>query len=120
MGEASEVEAWFADQAPPMEAEMKRVRAIILGVDDRVTETIKWKTPTFMFEGNIASFSPAKKMVSLMFHRGAEIPGDHPSLEGDARLVRTMRFTTLEEIEERRTELEAVIRGWIALKSGQN
>lgn len=99
-----------------MEAEMKRVREIILGVDDRITETIKWKTPTFMFEGNIASFSPAKKMVSLMFHRGAEIPGDHPGLEGDAALVRTMRFKSGEEIENRSAELGKVIAAWIALK----
>jgi len=116
MGGTAEVEAWFADQTPPLEAEMQLVREIILGVDERITETVKWKTPTFMFKGNIASFSPAKKLVSLMFHRGAEIPGDHPVLEGDARLVRTMRFTSSEQIEDRRPEIEAVIRAWIDLK----
>ena len=113
-----EVDDWFAGQSHPMENEMQRVRRIILGVDDRVTETIKWKTPTFMFEGNIASFSPAKKLVSLMFHRGAEIPGDHPGLEGDARLVRTMRFESDEEIERRADEIEAVVAAWIDLKGG--
>lgn len=38
-------------------------------------------------DGNIASFSPAKNFVSLMFHRGAELPGKHPRLEGDGQLV---------------------------------
>ena len=95
---------------------MQRVRDIVLGVDDRITEAIKWQTPTFVFEGNIASFSPAKKLVSLMFHRGAEIPGDHPGLEGDARLVRTMRFTSMAEIDARAPELEAVIRSWVQLR----
>ena len=94
------------------------MRDIILGADERVTEAIKWKTPTFMYEGNIVSFAPAKKLVSLMFHRGAEIPGDHPGLEGDNRLVRNMRFADRDEIERRRGELEAVIAAWCEARDG--
>jgi hypothetical protein len=45
-----------------------------------------------------------------MFHRGAEIPGEHPRLEGDGRLVRTMRFAGLDELEAGRAE--AVTRAW--------
>ena len=112
MSESAEVEEWFVERSHPLEAELRRVRQIVLGADDRVTETIKWKTPTFMYQGNIASFSPAKKLVSLMFHNGAEIPGDHEHLEGDARLVRTMRFTSMDEIDEREPDLVAVIRAW--------
>ncbi len=112
---ANEVDEWFHQREHPMEAAMQRVRHIVLGVDGRISETVKWQTPTFVFNGNIASFSPARKLVSLMFHRGAEIPGDHPTLEGDARLVRTMRFADLDEVEARRPELEAVIAAWCAL-----
>ena len=52
---------------------------------------------TFAYRGNIASFNPSKHVLSIMFHRGAEIPGDHPRLEGDGRLVRTMRFADAED-----------------------
>lgn len=52
-----------------------------------------------------------------MFHRGAEIPGDHPLLEGDGKLVRTMRFAGVEEVEARRGDLEAVIRAWCEWKA---
>jgi hypothetical protein len=83
-----------------------------------VTESIKWKTPTFAYRGNIASFNPSKAVVSIMFHRGSEIPGDHPRLEGDGKLVRTMRFTGVEEVENGRADLEAVVRAWCELKSG--
>ncbi len=65
-----------------------------------------------MYEGNIASFNPSKKLISIMFHRGAEIPGKHPRLEGDGKLARTMRFADLAEVEAGRGELEAVIRAW--------
>lgn len=58
---------------------MQCARQLILDADPRVTESIKWQTPTFAHRGNIVSFNPAKKMVSLLFHRGAEIPGDFPA-----------------------------------------
>ena len=41
----------------PLEATMRRARDIIPGADGRVTESIKWKTPTFAYRGNIASFN---------------------------------------------------------------
>jgi hypothetical protein len=91
---------------------MQRAREIILGADDRVTETIKWSTPTFVYKGNILSFTPSKTGVSLMFHRGAEIPGDHPRLEGDGRLVRTMRFTDKNRVEAGRHDIETAVAAW--------
>ena len=112
-----EVDTWFDDAQHPMDAAIRRAREIILEADDRVTESIKWKTPTFAYKGNIASFNPSKKLVSIMFHRGAEIPGDHPRLEGDGRLARTMRFADLEEVEAGRGDLEAAIRAWCDWRS---
>ncbi|PWK87003.1 uncharacterized protein DUF1801 [Lentzea atacamensis] len=72
----NEVDQWFIDKAHPLDALMRQVRAVVPGPDSRVTESIKWQTPTFSFKGNIVSFNPSKHFVSLLFHRGAEIPGD--------------------------------------------
>ena len=99
MNHNPEVDRWFDEARHALDAVMRRTRDIILAADDRVTEAIKWKTPTFAYKGNIASFNPSKYVVSLMFHRGAEIPGEHPRLEGDGRLARTMRFTDADELE---------------------
>lgn len=107
-----EVDAWFAERGHPLEEAMHAARDIILGADARVSESVKWKTPTFDYRGNIVSFNPSKRLVSLMFHRGSEIPGDHPRLEGDGKLVRTMRFATADEVRSARADLEAVIRAW--------
>ena len=112
MNRNPDVDKWFARKKHPLDAAMRRARDIILGADSRVTEMIKWSTPTFAYEGNIVSFNPSKNLVSLMFHRGAEIPGRHPRLEGDGKLVRTMRFASLDDVEGRRKDLEAVIRAW--------
>jgi hypothetical protein len=112
MNRNPEVDRWFDAADHPLDELMRRTREVILGADERVTESIKWKTPTFAYKGNIASFNPSKRFVSLLFHRGAEIPGDHPRLEGDGRLTRTMRFADLDQLEAGRGELEAVIRAW--------
>jgi hypothetical protein len=112
MNRDAEVDRWFDEADHPLDELMRRTRDVILGADDRVTESIKWKTPTFAYKGNIASFNPSKRFVSLLFHRGAEIPGEHPRLEGDGKLARTMRFADLDDLEAGRRELEAVIRAW--------
>jgi hypothetical protein len=119
MGTAPEVDAWFEDLDHPLEAEMLRVREIILGADPRITETIKWKTPTFMYEGNIASFNPrAKAHVSLLFHTGASIPGTHPLLAGGGDTARYATFEDVEDIRAKEADLVKVIRAWCAMKDG--
>ena len=112
MNRNPEVDAWFEAAGHPLEPLMQRTREVILGADERVTESIKWKTPTFAYKGNIISFNPSKKFVSLMFHRGAEIPGEHLRLEGDGKLARTMRFTDDADLEAGKADLEAAVRAW--------
>ncbi|MDH3259713.1 MAG: DUF1801 domain-containing protein [Acidimicrobiia bacterium] len=112
-----EVDAWFARKQPPLAEAMLRVREIVLGADSRVEETIKWSTPTFMYKGNIASFNPAKRLISLLFHRGAEIPGDHPRLTGEGDTARVMRFADLADVEAGRADLEGVIQAWCQMRN---
>jgi hypothetical protein len=59
-----QVDAWFADRDGRMTEPMQLARTLILDADPRVEETIKWKTPTFSYKGNIVSFNPSKKLVS--------------------------------------------------------
>ena len=104
---------WFDALDHPLKEAMMRVREIIMEADVRMEESIKWSAPTFAYGGNLASFQPrAKKFVSLMFHRGSEIPGIHALLEGDAALVRITRFADLEDVENKRGDLEAIVRDW--------
>lgn len=111
------VDDWFDAYDNPMKPAVQRVREIILETDDRIAESIKWKAPTFEYKGNIASFYPrAKQHVSLMFHRGAMIPGEHPLLEGDGATSRVAKFASVEDVDARRGELEAVVHAWCAYR----
>jgi hypothetical protein len=114
MGERnSEVDAWFERYDNPMKEAVQRTREIMLDADLRIAETIKWSTPTFTYRGNLASFQPrAKQFVSLLFHTGASIPGEHAILEGGGDTARYARLADLDAVERARPELEAVVRAW--------
>ena len=115
---SADVDEWFADYDNPMKAVVQQVREIILATDDRIDECIKWKSPTFTFNGNIASFNPrSKKHASLMFHTGAHIPGAHDFLEGQGDTARYMKFADGDDVAAKRAQLEAVVRDWCTWKS---
>lgn len=114
-----EVEKFLEGANHPLDVEIRRVREIILATDERVTEAIKWKSPTFIYKGNIASyFMNAKSHVSLMFHKGATIADMSGLLEGDGKEARSAKFYGLADIEEKKGTLEAVIREWIRMQDG--
>ena len=107
------VDAWLEKKQHPQTETMRAVRAAILDADKRVSESIKWQSPTFAYKGNIASIMPgAKAFVSLMFHRGADIPGHHPELQGGGDVARYMRFESVADVAAKRDALSAAVRAW--------
>lgn len=112
---AIEVDEWFEQYDNPMKDVMLAVRSVILDTDDRIGETIKWKSPTFMYRGNMASFNPRTKAhVSLMFHTGASIPGTHSRLIGGGDTARYMKFDDLDDVEASAAELGEIVDAWCA------
>jgi hypothetical protein len=69
MNRNPDVDRWLDQADHPLDAMLRRARDIILGADGRVTESIKWKTPTFAYRGDIASVNPSKHLLSILFHR---------------------------------------------------
>ena len=120
MGSRNEdVDAWLERYDNPLKPVVERTRDIILGADDRIGEVIKWSTPTFVYKGNLASFQPrAKQFVSILFHEGASIPGEHLLLEGGGDHARYARIADEAELETRRPELEAIVRAWCDSRDG--
>ena len=111
----SEVDVWFEGYEHPLKDAMQAVRRIVLEADARMEECIKWKSPTFTYRGNLASFNPRTKAhVSLMFHTGATIPGNHPRLLGGGDTARYMRFENLADVKAAKLDLERVVKAWIA------
>ncbi|HLF78127.1 MAG TPA: DUF1801 domain-containing protein [Dehalococcoidia bacterium] len=120
MSTQNEVEAWLNASKHPMKELMRELRHVILDADERVDECVKWKTPTFTYKGNIASINPqAKQFLSLMFHRGASIPGAYPSLQGGGEVARYMRFSSTDDLASLKGEVQSAIRAWCDMKDNK-
>lgn len=115
----AQVDEWMADYDNPQKPVVEAVRAVILASDPRIRETIKWQAPTFVYKGNLASFFPkAKKHATLMFHTGASLAGDFPSLEGDGETARSMKFADLEDVRAKAVELAGIVKAWCDGRDG--
>ena len=116
MNKNQKVDEYLDKKNHPLTEEINLVRSIILSADDRMEETIKWSSPTFMYKGNMASFfMNAKKFVSLMFHKGALMPNELGLLEGEGKEGRVARFIDKEDIEQKKEALQSLIEEWITM-----
>ncbi len=112
-----EVEAWFETYDNPQKELVRAVRLIILDVDGRMSEAIKWKAPTFVFGGNLASFYPrSRRHVALMFHTGAALPDPTGLLEGEGDTSRVARFDDPDDLATKADALRDLVRAWISSK----
>ena len=112
-----DVDTWLEAYDNPMKPVVAAIRRLALSCDARIEEAIKWQAPTFIYKGNIASFFPrAKKHASLMFHKGAEISGNFPNLEGDGKEARSFKVFDLDDLEAKSEELAAIFTAWCDMK----
>ena len=112
-----DVDTWFEQYVNPQKELVQEVRRTILDADPRVTEAIKWKAPTFMYRGNLASFYPkSKQHVSLMFHQGAALPDPYGLLEGEGDTSRVAKFTSADDLKAKSEALHGLVTAWIELK----
>jgi hypothetical protein len=118
MGKKTKVDEYMHKLENPHKDLWEAIRDIILNVDPEMEEDIKWGAPTFIYNGNMATFNPrAKKFVNLTFHTGAEITDPESVLEGDAKEARVFRVTNSEELNKKKAGLELVVKNWIELKT---
>ena len=117
MNRNPKIDAYLKELDNPLEEIWEQIREIILGLDPKMEEDIKWGAPTFIYKGNMATFNPrAKKFVNLTFHTGALIIDPEGVLEGDAKEARVFRVKSSDELKEKKAGLEKVVQGWIKLQ----
>ncbi len=82
-----------------------------------MTEFVKYGALAFGFEGDFATFVQVrnKQQVSLMFNRGAQIPGKFAHLEGTGPSARFMHFADPAEAQARSAELSKIAAAWCSL-----
>ena len=112
-----DVDSWFDSYDNPQKDLVQAVREVVLDADPRVSEAIKWRAPTFMFQGNLASFYPKTRThASLMFHTGASLPDPHGLLDGEGDTSRVARFESLDDLDAKTPALVGLVRAWVEAK----
>ena len=109
-----EVDVWFDTYENPQKELVQAVREALLDADARLGEAIKWRAPTFVYRGNLASFFPkSTKHVTLMFHTGATLPDPYGILEGDGQVARSVKIRDHEDLAEKTEALRELVTAWI-------
>lgn len=113
-----EVDAWLDAYENPQKELVLAVREVLLGADGRLGEAIKWKAPTFVYKGNLASFFPkSTKHVTLMFHTGATLPDPYGILEGDGEVARSVKIRDHQDLADKTTALRGLVTAWITSRA---
>jgi uncharacterized protein YdhG (YjbR/CyaY superfamily) len=102
----------------PFKAEVQMLREIIKNVNKDITEQIKWKAPTFSYEGEyLVTFNLWEKgRIHLVFHNPMISKVKSSLLEGDYDHRRMAYFSDQEDIQSKRADLEKAVKDLIKLK----
>jgi hypothetical protein len=115
----SAVQSYFVEIDHPFKAEMEAVRAIILGVSDKISERIKWNAPSFFYKEDLGAFHPRATEYAhliLLFPGGAGMDDKSGLLEGNHKDRREAKFHSLDDVKAKKRALEKLVKNWIALR----
>lgn len=116
------VEEYVRGLTPMRQKETQAVRRIILGVNPKITEEIKWAAPSFALGDHFCTFNAwARDDVQLIFHHGPRkttskgVPIHDPDglLEWLATDRASVRFASLQDVRAKKAALQAIVRQWI-------
>ena len=90
--------AWIADLEPRLRKIAEALRQLILDVDPRLSESIKWGKPTFERAGKVCYLAAIKDYVSLGFFNGAALTDPDGIIEGTGKKMRHVKVRDLNDI----------------------
>ena len=119
-----EVDRFMEGLDHPLKNGIERLRAAILDSNDRITEHIKWKAPSFRYadEDRVTFRLYPEDRVQLVFHRGAKVKGDAANFTFDdhtgllwwvANDRAVVALRDAEDVEAKRADLVEVVNRWV-------
>ncbi len=122
-----QVEDYIKNLDHPLRDVVASLRKIILSIDKKIAEQIKWNSPAFYYTGEMKAFDPKeykrdivvfnlhkKDLVLLIFPTGARINDQSALLAGkftDGR--KTASFKSLEDVKKKEKDLRIAIKTWL-------
>ena len=102
----------------PFKSEVQMVREIIKNVNKDITEQIKWKAPSFSYNGEyLVTFNLWEKgRIHLVFHNPMISKVKSKLLEGEYDHRRMAYFDNKQDIETKKEALEKALKDLIKLQ----
>jgi hypothetical protein len=127
--ETDKADAYIQNVKHPLVNVMEALRQLILSTDLEIGEEIKWNASTFFYKGEMRPFNPKEykrylivfnlfkqDCVRLVFPSAAKVNDTSSLLEGDYVDGRRLAmFYSMEDVETKKTAMQAVIRKWLEL-----
>lgn len=121
---ASPVDAFMTALEHPLKAEIEAVRAILLDVDPRIQEGVKWNAPSYHLDEHFLTFTlRSTEKVQLVFHTGAKVKPTAKRLkihdpagllEWAAKDRAVATLSGMRDIKAKKAALTAIVKQWIA------
>ena len=108
------VETYFLNKDEKFKELLFILRSIIIGMDSRIVETVKYKIPFYIYKKNLCYINVVKdKYVDLGFVDGFKLPNTYNKLiaGNNRKLMKSLRFFSIDDFDEevvRATLLEAI------------
>ena len=102
----------------PFKPEIEELRIIIKNASSKIAERIKWNAPSYFYIKDMAAFNlHQEKFVQIIFifYNGTMINESADLLEGKWKDRREARFYSMDDIKNKKSKLEKVVREWIDL-----
>jgi hypothetical protein len=107
----------------PLKAEIEALRQIILSIDPRIKEEVKWNAPSFFIEHHFATFKLyPPKQIQVVLHadtksklKGASfrISDPHVLLTWAASDRCVATFTNMADLLQKKTAFVDIVKQWI-------
>lgn len=116
-----QVDEFMAQLDHPFKEEVQLIREIIKNVNQDITEQVKWKAPTFSYNGEyLVTFNLwEKKRIHLVFHNPMISQVKSKWLEGNYDHRRMAYFSDRADIHIKKMILEKVLKDLIRLQIPQ-
>lgn len=116
------VDEFLSELSHPMKEEIVALRDAILASDDGITEHIKWKAPSFCYEGDdrVTFRLQPGDMFQLVFHRGAKVRTDEFAFDDESGLLKwvaadraTLTLSDLDDVHEKLPAVVDLVGRWM-------
>jgi hypothetical protein len=120
---SSAVDSLMEKTIHPDKESIQTLRALILSLDSRIQEEVKWNAPSFFIEDHFATFKfRPLSSIQLVLHTGAkvkvspkpfEVPDPQGLLVWAAKDHCILTLRTAEDIRLKHDAVAAIIKTWI-------